>query len=132
MPAGSKPRSRAFKRRTLRKCRASIESAHHHNVYVVQLDPAVRKLRTVRTLNPNADPAKPCLYVGMTGLDPEQRFSNHKNGIKAAALVRRFGIRLLPGFYAHLNPMPYAAAAQMESDLTEDLRRGGCTVMGGH
>lgn len=32
----------------------------------------------------------------------------------------------------HLNPMPYAAAVQMELDLAEDLRRAGHTVMGGH
>jgi len=35
----------------------------------------------------------------------------------------------LPELYAHLNPMPYEAAAQMEKDLTEDLRRAGHTVV---
>jgi len=34
--------------------------------------------------------------------------------------------------YAHLNPMPYEAALQMELDLAEDLRRLGYTVTGGH
>jgi hypothetical protein len=68
----------------------------------------------------------------MTGLDPEKRFDNHKQGIKSASLVRRYGIRLLPELYAHLNPMPYAAAAQMEKDLADDLRRAGYTVTGGH
>ena len=28
--------------------------------------------------------------------------------------------------------MPYEAAAEMEKDLAEDLRRAGCTVTGGH
>jgi len=28
--------------------------------------------------------------------------------------------------------MPYEAAAQMEKDLAEDLRRGAYTVTGGH
>jgi len=28
--------------------------------------------------------------------------------------------------------MPFAAAAQMEKDLAEDLRRAGHTVTGGH
>jgi hypothetical protein len=32
----------------------------------------------------------------------------------------------------HLNPMPFEAAAQMEIDLAEDLRRAGYTVTGGH
>lgn len=68
----------------------------------------------------------------MTGLTPEERLSNHKAGIKDASLVKRYGIRLLPERYAHLNPMPYEAAAQMEKDLVEDLRRAGYTVTGGH
>jgi hypothetical protein len=38
----------------------------------------------------------------------------------------------LPELYAHLNPMPFEAAVQMEEDLAEDLRRAGYTVTGGH
>jgi len=98
----------------------------------VLLDPAVARLRKVRAANPNRDPKKPCVYVGMTGLSPEERFANHKAGIKASYYPKRYGIRLLPELYAHLNPMPFAAAAQMERDLTEDLRREGYTVVGGH
>ena len=40
--------------------------------------------------------------------------------------------RLLPELYAHLNPMPYEAAVQMEKDLAEDSPRTGYTVTGGH
>jgi hypothetical protein len=119
------------KRRTLRKF-SSGAVTDHHNVYVVLLDPAVWKIRRVRLANPQADPKKPNVYVGLTGLDPEERFLNHKRGIKCSAVVKRFGIRLLPELYAHLNPMPYQAAVQMEVDLTEDLRRAGYTVLGGH
>ena len=68
----------------------------------------------------------------MTGLTPEERFSNHKSGIKDASLVNKFGIHLLPELYNHLNPMPFEAAARMEVDLAEDLRREGYTVTGGH
>ena len=68
----------------------------------------------------------------MTGLSPEERFANHKAGIKAAWVVKRYGLRLLPELYEHLNPMPYEPAAQIENDLAEDLRRGGYTVAGGH
>ena len=46
--------------------------------------------------------------------------------------VKRYGIRLLPEHYVHLNPMPFEAALKMEEDLAEDLRRAGYTVMGGH
>jgi predicted GIY-YIG superfamily endonuclease len=98
----------------------------------VLLDPAVGKIRNVRSANPNRDPKKPCVYVGITGLTPEERFANHKSGIKAAAVVKRYGLRLLPELYEHLNPMPYEAATLMEKDLAEDLRRAGYTVTGGH
>jgi predicted GIY-YIG superfamily endonuclease len=101
-------------------------------VYVVALDPAVARLKKVRVANPDRDPKKPCVYVGMTGLTPEERLANHQRGIKDAPLVKRYGIRLLPELYEHLNPMPFEAAVQMEKDLAEDLRRAGYTVTGGH
>ncbi len=121
-----------MKRRTYRRLRADQQPEHHHSVYVVLLDSAVARLRAVRAANPGRDPNKPCLYVGMTGLTPEERFANHKQGLKAAGVVRRYGLRLMPELYAHLNPMPFPAAAQMEQDLAEDLRREGYTVTGGH
>lgn len=74
----------------------------------------------------------PCVYVGMTGLDPVERFENHRNDYKSSRYPREFAVRLLPELFAHLNPMPYEAAMAMERDLAEDLRRQGYTVTGGH
>ena len=125
-------RRNKMKRRTLRQLRPRRQSQDHHSVYVVLLDPAVAKIRTVRAANPARDRKKPCVYVGMSGLTPEECFANHKAEIKAASVVTRYGIRLLPELYEHLNPMPFEAAAQMEQDLAEDLRRAGYTVTGGH
>jgi hypothetical protein len=68
----------------------------------------------------------------MTGLSPEQRFQNHKQGVKAARVVKRFGERLVPRLYSHLNPMPYAKAVDMEIALAESLRKRGYVVYGGH
>ena len=121
-----------LKRRTLKHLHPKRQPEQHHNVYVVLLNAAVSRIRKVRAANPDRDRKKPCVYVGMTGLTPEERFSNHKAGIKDAWVVKRFGVLLLPELYAHLNPMPFAAAAQMEKDLAEDLRREGYTVTGGH
>ena len=121
-----------MKRRTLRSLRADRPPEHHHNVYVVLLTPAAGRWAAVRAANPNRRRGKPCVYVGMTGLTPEERFANHKRGVKAAAVVQRYGVRLLPELYAHLNPMPFEAAARMEKDLAEDLRREGYTVTGGY
>ena len=62
-------------------------SRDHHNVYVVFLR------------NPKGD-GKAGYYVGMTGLAPEERFANHKAGIKSASIVRKYGVRLVPTLYA--------------------------------
>jgi hypothetical protein len=121
-----------MKRRSYRKLRAQQQPKSHHNVYVVLLAPAAGRLHAVHAANIRRDPNKPCVYVGMTGLTPEERFANHKAGTKAASVVKRYGLRLLPELYGHLNPMPFEAAAQMEQDLAEDLRRAGYTVTGGH
>jgi len=123
-----------MKRRTFRQLRARADAApaHHHHVYVIELDPAVAKLRKVRAENPARDPKKPCVYVGMTGLAVEERFANHKAGVKSAYVVKRYGLRLLSELFAHLNPMPFEAAAAMERDLAADLRAQGYTVTGGH
>ena len=90
----------------------------HHSVYVVYLR------------NPTGD-GKAGYYVGMTGLRPEERFANHKNGIKAAGVVKKFGERLVPKLYEHLNPMTYKAACAMEVTLADSLRKRGYTVFGG-
>ena len=119
--------------RTLRRhlsCKHLTEK-FHHSVYVILLKQAVAEHRSILRCNPNRDPAKPCLYVGMTGLPVEHRFENHKNGYKSAWTVKKYGIRLMPELYEHLNPMPFEAAAQMEKDLAEDLRAEGYTVTGG-
>ncbi len=103
----------------------------HHHVYVVLLEDCVRQYHRVQSLNPAADPAKPCVYVGLTGLAPIERFWNHKDGHKSSWYVRKHGIRLLPELFEYLNPMPYEFARQMEKDLADDLRKQGYTVCGG-
>jgi hypothetical protein len=103
----------------------------HHNVYVILLSDAVAKHPSILRLNPKRDPIKPCVYVGMTGLPIDHRFENHKNGYKSAWVVRKYGVRLMPELYEHLNPMPFEAAVQMELELAEDLRAEGYTVTGG-
>ncbi len=123
-----------MKRRTLRKPSRGEPRARaefHHHVYVVLLDAAVGKERKVRALNPRRDKAKPCVYVGMTGLPPIERFWNHKDGHKASYYVCKYGVKLLPELYEHLNPMPYEAACVMERELAEELREQGYTVVGG-
>ncbi len=101
---------------------------HHHNVYVIELDPAIFNIARFRNANPDRDLLKPAVYVGMTGLTPEERFAKHKAGIRANRYVQRFGLRLLPRLYAYANPMPYQAARDMEVELAIALREQGYAV----
>ena len=120
-----------MQRRTFQRLKTAARNDLHHCVYVVLLDPKAAKIPGILRVNPHRDKSKPCLYVGMTGLSPEERFQNHKSGVKAARVVQRFGLRLMPELYECFNPMPFEAAAEMERDLAEDLRRAGYTVAGG-
>jgi predicted GIY-YIG superfamily endonuclease len=98
---------------------ASRVRLKHHSVYVVLL-------RNVR------GDGRDSYYVGMTGLPVDQRFDNHKKGIKASSYVRRFGVTLVPELFEHLNPMRYEEAVERERELAEKLRRQGHEVYGGH
>jgi hypothetical protein len=94
----------------------------HHSVYVVELDPVAVEDRAFRAANPEMIPGGLCLYVGLTGLSPQKRFRNHRRGHKAAAIVRRHGLRLLPLYYRQYNPVPFEVGEVLEPWLAARLR----------
>jgi len=100
----------------------------HYHVYVVELAKEVLEEPRFRKANPQYVAGRPCVYVGMTGLDPDVRFDKHKAGIQSNRFVQRFGVRLLPELYEPYNPMPYDAARDMEVEVAIDLREGGYGV----
>ena len=100
----------------------------HHHVYVILLSKQVLYERKFVKCNPDYDPTKPCVYVGMTGLDPDARFDKHKAGVRANRYVEKYGERLLPELYECYNPMPYKAACEMEVELGIALREAGYGV----
>lgn len=81
-----------------------------------------------RRANPDHHFAKPFVYVGMTGLDPDMRFDRHKAGVQANRFVQQYGLRLMPELYEVYNPMPYEAARGMEVELAIGLREAGYGV----
>jgi len=105
--------------------------AYHHNVYVVLLARDVLREPRFRRANPDYQPGQPCVYVGMTGLTPDERFDKHKAGLKANRFVQRYGERLLPSLYEVYNPMPYEGAREMEVELGIALREDGYGVWQG-
>jgi hypothetical protein len=100
----------------------------HHHVYVIELSSDVLLLPRFRKSNPDYVSGKPCVYVGMTGLNPDLRFDKHKAGIQANRYVEKYGLRLLPSLYEVYNPMPYRAACEMEVELGIGLREAGYGV----
>jgi predicted GIY-YIG superfamily endonuclease len=104
---------------------------HHHSVYVIELSRGVLYERKFQRANPDYDPQKPCLYIGMTGLDPDVRFDKHKAGIQSNRFVQKYGERLRPDLYASYNPMPYEGAREMEVELAVSLREKGYGVWQG-
>lgn len=100
----------------------------HYHVYVIELSKDVLLEPRFRRCNPGYVDGKPCVYVGMTGLDPDVRFDKHKAGIQANSFVQEFGLRLLPSLYERYNPMTYEDARLMEVDLGIALRKAGYGV----
>jgi hypothetical protein len=101
---------------------------NHYHVYVVELSKDVLLERRFRRANPGYVEGKPCVYVGMTGLDPDLRFDRHKAGIQANGYVQRYGLRLRPDLYEIYGPLAYDDACALEVELGIDLRESGYGV----
>lgn len=99
-----------------------------YHVYVVELSKDVLQVRKFVRCNPGYQSGQPCVYVGMTSLDPDLRFDRHKSGIQANALVTRYGLRLLPDLYEGFNPMDRSDAVDREIEIGIDLRSAGFGV----
>jgi hypothetical protein len=109
-----------------------------YQVYVIELSKKVFTEDTrFRNANPQFNGVLECLYVGMTGKTPQERFRQHKTGYinnkghnLSAAIVRKYGTYLRPSLYNHINvkPMSRGEALLMEKKLALDLRRKGYAV----
>lgn len=123
--AHPRPQLKAFR---FRRSGASVGPRLTHNVYVVKLHPAVLRFEPFRQRNPGYRAGQPCVYVGMTGLTPEQQFANCVQDQYAESFVKRYGLRLMPELYDFANPMPFEAARKMQGELVHSLRMDGYGV----
>lgn len=108
--------------------RRSKPGRAHYHVYVIELSKDVLHEAKFRRCNSDYVDGKPCVYVGMTGLDPDLRFDKHKAGIQANRYVFQYGMHLLPDLYEGFNPMRYEEAASREVEIGIDLRSAGFGV----
>lgn len=74
----------------------------------------------------------PWLYVGQTGLTPEERFAQHKAGHRASRWVRRYGQQLRPDMDP-LQPVlrTHAESIAYEAWKAAQLRAAGWSIKGG-
>jgi hypothetical protein len=101
---------------------------NHYRVYVVEFSKDVLQESRFRKCNPGYVEGKPCIYVGMTGLDPDVRFDKHKAGIQSNRYVLKYGLRLLPELTEVYGALSYDAARDLEVELAIDFRESGYGV----
>ena len=99
-----------------------------YHVYVIELSKDVLYESKFKKANPQYKTGQPCVYVGMTGLDPDIRFDKHKAGIQSNKYAQKYGLRLMPEIFEKLNPMPYGDAQYMEVDVGLRLKVRGFGV----
>ena len=103
-----------------------------YRVYVIELDPVVLTYARFRAANPAYRRGAPCVYVGSTGLTPEERFAHHKAGIKANRYARDHGLRLRRCPYTGRAPFDTRTEAETaERNLALRLRTKGYGVWTG-
>ena len=103
-------------------------SRGHHSVYAIELDRAVLKHPAFRDRNPGSAAGSGCLYIGVTGLAPEERFERHRAGTQSGRFVRTHGTRLRLDLVEGYLRLPHRIAAFMEPRLAAWLRAQGFAV----
>lgn len=99
------------------------------NLYVIQLDPLVRKdSKAFREKNTNYKADKHCLYVGSSAHTPEKRFAQHKAGEGANRYAKKYGLRLLPELYQNQPILTANNYVEEEKAYAEALRIQGHAV----
>jgi predicted GIY-YIG superfamily endonuclease len=64
-----------------------------YSVYIIKLERTVHTKGRFKKANPLQQAGKPCFYVGSTSKQPDERFLQHKSGIKSNRFVHEFGER---------------------------------------
>ena len=108
---------------------------NEYSIYVIELDKQVLKHKKFKTVNPNYNPKKPCVYVGYTSKSPEVRFEEHISGARNKkgrlfnTFAKKYGKRLKPRLFRVHNPMSSAEEAKaMEKEKARRLRKRGYGV----
>jgi len=104
--------------------------AKSYSVYVVRLSERAWNVPAIRKANPQRDFQLPCVYVGRTYSAPEERFKDHKAGIRCGkGYVRDYGVALMPDLFNSYDMcLTYDESVRFEVELAEELRDKGYGV----
>ena len=98
-------------------------------VYVIELSPEVLAESKFLEANQGHRVDKPCVYVGQSCHTPEERFAQHKKGVKSSRFAKKYGVRLRPKNFEKFNPMATRKEAEVrERALATALRKKGYAV----
>jgi len=95
-------------------------------VYTIELDPSVARVPAFAAKNPRHVTGKPCFYVGMTMLRPEERFAQHITGSKnASRIAHKYGKKLRMDVVENNKPTLRTWALEREKRVANRLRSQG-------
>ena len=64
----------------------------NYRVYAIQLNDEIKENESFLQHNPNININKPAFYVGQTSKTREERYSEHKNGIRSNRFAKIYGL----------------------------------------
>ncbi len=70
----------------------NVIPAKKNRVYAIQLNDEIKENESFLQHNPNIVINKPAFYIGQTSKTREERYREHKNGIRSNRFARHFGI----------------------------------------
>jgi len=98
-------------------------------LYAIELHPDAMRDPAFAAMNPHWVPGMPLLYIGMTSLTPEERFQQHKTGMKNASRIpHQFGMKLRMDLVPGNRPVRRTIAMRQEKRLARFRRSEGYAV----
>lgn len=101
---------------------------HGWTLYVIDLKKTVLERTPFADANPNYTERKPCVYVGLTAKTAEERYKEHKAGIRDGRFVKRYGKRVRVSDCRCLRSMTRKRAEKKERAMASRLRDRGWGV----
>lgn len=107
-----------------------MDDKQKYQIYIVALDDSILKRKDFQERNPHHRKGKPCLYVGQTAKDPQERFDQHLAGGKfSSKKVKRYGKYLRKQLFKNIASVNTREEAEkLEEEVAKKLQSKGYAV----